>query len=87
MVVFERVALMTPDAETLTHQAHLEFAGKGMKALAVVMQDSPSRALMGALVKRVHGDTPCPLQMFESEQEANAWLMPLIGMRSHHLEA
>ena len=78
MLLIDGPFLMTPDAEAFTRQGHAGLVAQGMRAFAVVLSDFATQTITAAMLKRIHGDAPCPMKFFDSEAEALIWLEPFL---------
>ena len=74
MVVVWPLALLTVLAEQASSKAFPDLVAAGLGALAFVIPELGDRPLIEAQLRRVVAQSPCPVNVFPTEGEAEAWL-------------
>ena len=81
VVVVGSLVLLTVLAEQVSKGAFPGLVAAGLGALAFVIPELRDRPLIEAQVGRVVAQSPCPVSIFSTEGEAEAWVASLVGPR------
>ena len=82
MVVVGSLVLLTVLAEQISSRAFPGLVTAGLGAVAFVIPELRDRPLIEAQVRRVVAQSPCPVNVYATESEAQAWLASVVEPRS-----